>query len=115
MTSVACGECGAPMVMKTSRFGKFLGCRQFPTCKGTHSVHQDTGQPMGTPADKATKEARIKAHASFDTLWKSGVLTRQQAYKWMRQTMGLDGKTGHIGAFTKEQCVRLIALVEASR
>ena len=32
-TSEKCDKCGAAMVMKTSRFGKFLACSAFPECK----------------------------------------------------------------------------------
>ena len=28
-----CSLCGAPMVVKSSRFGKFLGCSRYPECK----------------------------------------------------------------------------------
>ena len=30
-----CPECGAPMVMKRGRFGRFLACTRYPDCKGT--------------------------------------------------------------------------------
>lgn len=32
-TKEKCDKCGAPMVLKTSRFGKFLACSAFPDCK----------------------------------------------------------------------------------
>ncbi len=33
----ACPECGNPLVMKIGRFGKFIACSTFPTCKYTRS------------------------------------------------------------------------------
>jgi len=33
-----CPECGAPMVMKRGRFGRFLACTRYPECKGTRPV-----------------------------------------------------------------------------
>jgi len=30
-----CDQCGAPMVVKFGRFGKFVGCSRFPDCKNT--------------------------------------------------------------------------------
>ena len=113
--TIYCGECKAPMVLRESRFGPFYGCSRYPDCKGSHGAHKDTGKPLGVPADRETKEARIKAHASFDTLWKSRKMTRTQAYQWMRDAMSLEKDGAHIGLFTKEQCVRLIALVEAGK
>ena len=33
-----CDKCGSPMVLKHSRFGKFLACSAYPSCKHTVSV-----------------------------------------------------------------------------
>lgn len=48
-TKEICEKCGAPFVIKTSRFGKFLACSGFPKCKnirtmggdGAHSVPEE--------------------------------------------------------------------------
>lgn len=37
-TKEKCDKCGAPMVVKTSRFGKFLACSAFPDCKNIKQV-----------------------------------------------------------------------------
>ncbi len=39
-TDQVCAECGKPLVIKTSKFGRFLGCSGYPECKHT--------QPLGT-------------------------------------------------------------------
>jgi ssDNA-binding Zn-finger/Zn-ribbon topoisomerase 1 len=31
----ACPRCKSPMVRRTSEFGPFWGCNQFPRCRGT--------------------------------------------------------------------------------
>lgn len=41
MTDVICDKCGAPMVIKRSRYGPFLGCSNYPTCKNTKSLSKD--------------------------------------------------------------------------
>lgn len=33
-----CPNCGAPMLVKTGRFGKFLACSNFPTCQTTKKI-----------------------------------------------------------------------------
>jgi DNA topoisomerase-1 len=33
-----CPECGAAMLMKRGRFGRFLACTRYPECKGTRPV-----------------------------------------------------------------------------
>ncbi len=102
---LSCPECGAPMVLKPSKFGQFYGCSRWAEtkCPGSHGAHAN-GAPLGTPANRATKDARIRAHEAFDTLWKSGGMSRKAAYQWMRETMDLTKADAHIGQFTEQQC-----------
>ncbi|MBQ1861978.1 MAG: type I DNA topoisomerase [Clostridia bacterium] len=37
-SDVVCEKCGAKMVYKVSRFGRFLACPNYPTCKNTKSI-----------------------------------------------------------------------------
>lgn len=104
---VVCAECGAGMVLRESRFGKFFGCSTFPKCSATHGAHPD-GRPLGVPGDAATKAARIAAHAEFDTLFES----RRQRYAWLAR---FDTLPDHIGEMTEQQCYRLIAFVRRER
>jgi len=97
---------------RSSRFGAFWGCTRFPECTGTHSAHQKTGEPMGIPADAATKKARIKAHEAFDRLWKhGGPMTRDKAYRWMRTKLGLPVEKAHISMFDAAECEQLLRAV----
>jgi DNA topoisomerase-1 len=41
-TDVVCELCGKNMVIKYSRFGKFLACPGFPECKNTKKIVQET-------------------------------------------------------------------------
>jgi ssDNA-binding Zn-finger/Zn-ribbon topoisomerase 1 len=109
---VVCGECGSLMNLRNSRFGKFYGCSAYPKCKGTHGAHPD-GRPLGIPANKETKEARIRAHAAFDLLWKNGAMHRKSAYAWLRNAMNLEPDACHIGSFDKDQCAKVESLVQA--
>ncbi|MBI4201108.1 MAG: type I DNA topoisomerase, partial [Chloroflexi bacterium] len=38
-----CELCGKPMLIKTSRFGRFLACSGFPNCRGKKSMQKKTG------------------------------------------------------------------------
>jgi DNA topoisomerase I len=49
-TDEKCPECGAPMVMKRGRFGRFFACTRYPDCKGTKSV------PLGVPCPKCASD-----------------------------------------------------------
>lgn len=111
MGVIDCPECGGEMVLRNSRYGKFYGCANYPDCDGKHGAHQATGEPLGIPADRATRRARIEAHDAFDLVWKTGKMSRRSAYRWMQKAMNLSRDEAHIGRFTKEQCQRLINAV----
>lgn len=110
-----CPECGGEMVLRPSKFGLFYGCRAYPRCDATHGAHKDTGLPLGIPADKPTKAARMRAHDAFDRLWKGHRMTRGRAYEWMAETLKLTTEQAHIGMFTNEQCEALIEAVRVRR
>lgn len=57
-----------------------------------------------TPADFATRQARIEAHHWFDALWQSGIFSRKKAYRKLAKHLGLSRKATHIGHFNIEQC-----------
>lgn len=107
-----CGDCGDTMELRRAAFGWFYGCVNYPVCKGIVSAHQETKEPMGTPANAETRLARIRAHAAFDTLWRGGPLTRKEAYRWLRKVMQKSYEDGHIGHFTLTECEALIEAVK---
>jgi len=37
-TDETCEKCGSPMVIKSGRFGRFLACSAYPTCKTTRPI-----------------------------------------------------------------------------
>lgn len=49
VTDEVCEKCGKPMVIKYSRFGKFLACSGFPECRNTKSL---PGQQNGNGFDR---------------------------------------------------------------
>ena len=42
-TGETCEVCGAPMVIKTGRYGKFIACSNYPKCKNTRPYYERTG------------------------------------------------------------------------
>jgi len=98
------------MRLRSSRFGLFYGCSRYPRCRATHGAHPN-GEPLGIPADEATKALRIAAHEVFDRLWKKGPMTRIKAYSWMQEVLGLSREEAHIGRFNGDTCKRLIQAV----
>lgn len=49
-----CEKCGSPMVIKTGRFGQFLGCSNFPECKNIKRLNN--GSPEVNEKIKALEE-----------------------------------------------------------
>lgn len=111
--TLKCPECGGRMVLRESKYGPFYGCADYPDCRAAHGCHPD-GRPLGKPANKETKQARIAAHEAFDKLWKppEGRMKRKDAYRWMQAALDMTKDEAHIGNFDKEQCAKLIEAVE---
>lgn len=118
---LCCPECGNDMVLRKSmKFpNPFYGCTQFPYCKATHGAHPD-GAPLGIPANKETKEWRIKAHVAFDPKWgredsRLDKLTkkyrRKAAYNWLARKLGITevSRDCHIAMFDISRCQEVIA------
>ena len=55
-TNDICEKCGRKMVVKSSRFGKFLACPGYPECKYTKSIVHDTGVPCPKCGGKIIKK-----------------------------------------------------------
>jgi DNA topoisomerase I len=53
-----CPTCGADMVMKRGRFGKFLACTRYPECKGTKPVSIGVSCPKGCGGYITEKRSR---------------------------------------------------------
>ena len=51
-TDMVCDKCGATMIVKNGRFGKFAACPNYPTCKNT--------KPLGAPKPEAEGEAQTE-------------------------------------------------------
>lgn len=118
---VICADCGSNMKLRTTtkypnKDGSprlFWGCSKYPECKGTHSAHQNSGKPMGNPANKETKDWRVKAHDVFDEFWQKYNYSRKESYNLLNTIMGTTHETGHIAKFNMDQCKLLIKKLKA--
>jgi len=98
--------CGAEMLAMPSTFHTDRVYYRCPVadCEGVVGSHPD-GRPVGTPANRATRAARIRAHNAFDPIWQSGEMKRTAAYAWLVEATGVR----HIGESSIEECERVIA------
>ncbi len=53
---VNCPECGAPMSVRSGRRGKFLGCSNYPECKGTRPISDAIAAGWEPPAPEKLGE-----------------------------------------------------------
>jgi len=55
-----CDKCGAPMLIKTGRYGKFLACSAFPDCKNIKSMPGSDKNKNGKDDNKEIEELQKK-------------------------------------------------------
>lgn len=62
-TGVICEKCGKEMVLKESRYGKFLACPGFPSCRNIKSIQKEIGAACpkcgGKVVEKKTKSGKV--------------------------------------------------------
>jgi hypothetical protein len=78
-------------------------------CRAYVGMHQFTNIPLGSLADSATRRARAGVKEVFNALWRSGRMTREQAYKWLAGELGMKPSETHIGWMDVQTCQRALA------
>ena len=59
-TDIDCDECGKPMIVRSGRRGKFLGCSGYPRCKNTMEVPARLLEEMGVNGNGPAKPPETK-------------------------------------------------------
>lgn len=115
-----CPYCEAPAVLVDSvevysrSYGLIWLCRD---CQAWVGIHKNSplSAPLGRLANAELRKLKIQAHAAFDPLWKSGAMTRPEAYKHLAKLMRIKVKKTHIGFFDADQCRQVIELLTNER
>lgn len=82
-------------------------------CKDCHAsvgMHPNTYIPLGSLADRETKEYRKRAKEVFIQLYKMKLISRGEAYERLAKKLGIDKSKCHFGHFdveTAKKCVKL--------
>lgn len=100
---IPCPECGGKQKLHRILFGSNYVCSNWPTCKGVRNVFQDGGHIGRTDAN-VIKASKIMAHNAFDSLWTSELMSRNDAYEWLRKELGISRKKCHISMFDDVTC-----------
>lgn len=90
---------------------KFWYCEP---CKAWVGCKPNGSQPLGTLANQELRKFRIDAHKVFDPLWQatdSVFETRDDAYQWLAEQMGLAFQRTHFAMFNTHQCEQAISIV----
>lgn len=88
---VRCPYCGSTVELRSAdgiyqdnrRDTWLYVCRNYPQCDAYVRVHAGTDIPVGTMADRKLRALRTEAHRYFDRLYKSGYMSKQEAYGWL--------------------------------
>lgn len=129
--------CDGSLELRESKHGLFYGCTEWPDCDATHGAHPD-GRPLGVPADKPTKRARMRAHEAFDPLWRNAPqhydirdevgtpehgeavrkiqkVARVRCYRWLAHRLRMDVDECHIGMFDAFTCELVVKVCRGVR
>lgn len=119
---VRCDYCGKPARLVTGlviyphrpdlSHLRFWMCDPCSAYVGCHK-NSDRHVPLGRLANAELRTWKQQAHSNFDPLWKSGEMSRRDAYTWLADQMKLDFKKCHIGMFNVEQCKRVVQIIAA--
>ena len=122
--NIHCPNCGAKATLHPASFvyGNDCGtykylyvCDRYPACNSYVAAHRTTRLPLGSLADGDLRHKRIQAHRAFDRLWRSGLMTKKEAYQWVQTEFGLHEEQAHIAQFGAYMCDRLICACEKFR
>lgn len=80
-------------------------------CGAYVGSHKQLGNPLGRPAGAETRSSRNAAHTAFDPIWRDGITSRTNAYRWLARQLGIDVADCHIANFDAETCKRVIEIV----
>lgn len=116
--TLRCPYCGAAMILRPASEiyhecdsdRNLYVCRNYPTCNTYVSAHPVSNKPMGVPANGDLRNLRIQAHRKFDRIWQTGIMTRENAYRWFADSFGISLCDAHIGMCSEYRCRELMRL-----
>lgn len=109
---LACPECGGELVLREGKFGKFYGCRSYPSCTGKMNLKVAEAQ---SNVDVSTQTMRVKAGKELTALTQSRGWSNLQASRWMREIMGLNWDEAKVNLLSSKQCEILLAYIKMER
>jgi ssDNA-binding Zn-finger/Zn-ribbon topoisomerase 1 len=109
MTEPRCPECQEDMVLREGKYGKFWGCRSYPSCTGSMNLKVAEAE---SKVDDQTRGWRTKAAEALNGFATARGWTKTEASKWVRETMGLNWDDAKVNLFSVRQCELLLAYIK---
>ncbi len=115
-SSVRCPYCGSPAILRSadgiyrdnSKNIMLYVCKNYPACDAYVRVHTGTNIPVGSLANHELRSLRRTAHYYFDQLYKSGMMSKQDAYQWLADILAAPLSEAHIGYLGEYYCKEVI-------
>lgn len=111
-----CPYCGGSVVLKSAdgiykdnrRNAILYVCSHYPECDAYVRTHKGTKIPVGSMANQELRNLRKTAHHYFDQLYKSGYMTKDDAYYWLSSIIDAPMSKAHIGYLSEYYCKEVI-------
>lgn len=115
-SQMRCPYCKSPVVLRSadgiykenSKGAMLYVCAKYPQCDSYVHAHTGSMKPMGSLANQELRTLRQKAHQSFDRLYLSGLMTREEAYLWLANEISAPLSEAHIGHLGEYYCRQVI-------
>ena len=114
---IRCPDCEIPLVLRRGRFGKFLGCRNYPQCRFTRDIQdagidpEDYNEGLLDPDGRynATIEI-VRDHTWYTVNQLCGPKgpERDRRLHWLRKNMGCMPIMALISEFDHHDCNRVL-------
>ena len=120
---ILCDYCNEPTDLLTGdevyRGRGDLSHKYFYVCKPCDAwvgCHPGSMRPLGRLANYDLRQAKKRAHAAFDPLWKRKIenegckkrTARNAGYQWLADQLSIDVDDCHIGMFDEEKCRKVV-------
>lgn len=111
-----CPYCGSKVVYRSadgiyhdnSRGTMLYVCSKYPECDAYVRVHEGTNIPVGTMADYKLRTLRRTAHYYFNQLYKSGTMSKEDAYQWLAYLISASLSQAHIEYLGEYYCQQVV-------
>lgn len=107
-----CPYCGSTSILRSaegiyqdnSRNTMLYVCRNYPSCDAYVRIQPGSHLPVGTMADGKLRALRRDAHRCFDQLYKRGLMSKDEAYRWLADILAAPMEQAHIGLLGEYYC-----------